>query len=151
MSEVSNQKKVKRCFAAPSGFSLLELLTVLVILGVVAGVSAPAIGRMLDGLDFRQQVGDVMAVLRKVRLDAIVAGRPIEVRVEDNRFILRRGNEEEEQMDLELDPDSELVLDTESIIFAAESTVTPAILTVTQGNRSRTISMDPLSALPVIQ
>jgi prepilin-type N-terminal cleavage/methylation domain-containing protein len=121
------------------GFSLLELLTVLVLLGIVAGVSAPAIGRMLDGLDFRQQVGEVMAALRKIRLEAVVAGRPIE-----------RGNGEEEQGMLALDQDSELVLDTESIIFTAESTVTPGVLALTQGNRSRTISMDPLSALPVI-
>lgn len=139
------------CSYRHSGFSLLELLTVLILLGVVAGVSAPAIGRMLDGLGFRQQVGSVMANLRKMRLDAIVSGRPIEVRIEDNRFVLMRGNEEEEQRDPELDLDSELSLDTETIIFAAESTVTPANLTLTQGNRSRTISMDPLSALPVIQ
>lgn len=130
---------------------MLELLTVLVLLGIVAGVSAPAIGRMLDGLDFRQQVGDVMAALRKIRLEAVVAGRPIKVRVEDNGFILTRGNGEEEEKVLVLNQDSELILDAESIIFTAESTVTPAILTVTQGNRGRTISMDPLSALPVIQ
>ena len=151
MSEDRNQKTENRCLATPSGFSLLELLTVLVLLGIVAGVSAPAIGRMLDGLDFRQQVGDVMAALRKIRLEAVVAGRPIKVRVEDNGFILMRGNGEEEEKVLVLNQDSELILDTESIIFTAESTVTPAILTVTQGNRGRTISMDPLSALPVIQ
>ncbi|MBC8317088.1 MAG: prepilin-type N-terminal cleavage/methylation domain-containing protein [Desulfobulbaceae bacterium] len=134
-----------------AGFSLLELLTVLILLGVIAGVSAPAIGRMLEGLDFRQQVGSVMANLRRIRLDAVVAGRPIEVRVEDNRFLLIRGNKEEEPMDPQLDMDSELSLDTETIIFSAESTVTPANLTLIQGNRSRIISMDPLSALPVIQ
>jgi type II secretion system protein H len=150
MSEAGNQKTEKRYLATPSGFSLLELLTVLVLLGIVAGVSAPAIGRMLDGLDFRQQVGEVMAALRKIRLEAVVAGRPIEVRVEDSRFILMRGNGEEEEGMLALDQDSELVLDTESIIFTAESTVTPGVLALTQGNRSRTISMDPLSALPVI-
>ncbi len=139
------------CLLRNAGFSLLELLTVLILLGVIAGVSAPAIGRMLEGLDFRQQVGSVMANLRRIRLDAVVAGRPIEVRVEDNRFLLIRGNKEEEPMDPQLDMDSELSLDTETIIFSAESTVTPANLTLIQGNRSRIISMDPLSALPVIQ
>ena len=151
MSEARNQKTENRCLSTPSGFSLLELLTVLVLLGVAAGGSAPAIGRMLEGLDFRQQVGDVMAALRKMRLEAVVTGRPIEVRVEDNRFIVIRSNGEEEEQVLGLDQDSELILDTESITFAAELTATPAILTLTQGNRIRTISMDPLSALPVIQ
>ena len=150
MPEHKKQKTEKRCFASSLGFSLLELLTVLVLLGVVAGVSAPAIGRMLDGLDFRQQVGDVMAALRKIRLEAVVSGQSIKVRVEDNRLLLVKGAGKEEERLLGLDQDSELILDSESIIFAAESTVTPATFTFSQGNRSRTISMDPLSALPVI-
>lgn len=133
------------------GFSLLELLTVLLLLGIVTGVSAPAIGRMLEGLDFRQQAGNVMAALRKIRLEAVVQGRPIEVRVHEHSFILMRSNGEEEERSLELDEDSELELDPEAIIFSAESTATPALLTLTQGTRSRTISMDPLTAMPVVK
>jgi type II secretion system protein H len=139
------------CLRGIAGFSLLELLTVLLLLGVVAGVSAPAIGRMLEGLDFRQQAGNVMASLRKIRLEAIVQGRAIEVSLQNHSFVLRRSNEEEEERPLELDVDSELLIEPDSIIFSSESTATPALLTLTQGSRSRSISMDPLTAMPVVK
>ena len=134
-----------------SGFSMLELLTVLILLGVVAGISAPAVGRILEGLDFRQQVGNVMAALRKIRLEAVVQGRPITMKIDDHRFIVMGSNKEEEERSLDLSPDSELILEPESIIFSSESTVTPAIITLTQGDRTRIISMDPLTALPVVK
>jgi len=134
-----------------AGFSLFELLTVLLLLGIIAGVSAPAIGRMLEGLDFRQQVENILAALRKVRLEAVVQGQSIEVRVRDGSFIVMRNKGEEEERSLELDIDSEFILEPEAIVFSAESNATPAVLTLTKGNRSRTISMDPLTALPVVK
>ncbi len=136
-----------------AGFSLLELLTVLLLLGVVAAVSAPAIGRMLDGMSFRQQVGDVLANLRQIRLESVTRGRDIRMRVEGLTFVLVRiGVEEEEEIRiLPLDPDSELGLEPETVLFTSESMATPAILRFTQGHRTRTIILDPLTALPVVQ
>ncbi len=134
------------------GFSLMELMIVLVMLGFVAGVSAPAIGRILSGLDFRKDVGNIMAHLRGVRLESVVSGRQIELRLEDKTLLIdRRDDTEPEAKDLELNEESEITLEPETVIFTPQSTVTPAIVTFTQGKRSRTIKMDPLTALPVIE
>lgn len=135
------------------GFSLLELLTVLLLLGVVAAVSAPAIGRMLDGMSFRQQVGDVLANLRQIRLESVSQGRDIRLRLEGLSFVLvRTGVEEEEEIRaLPVDPDSEMVLEPATVLFTSESMATPATLRFSQGLRARTIALDPLTALPVVQ
>ena len=130
----------------------MELMIVLVMLGFVAGVSAPAIGTILNGLDFRKDVNNIMAHIRGVRLEAVVTGQEIELQLDDNSFLIdRRDNKEPEAKDLELDDESELTLEPEIIIFTPQSTVTPATITFSQGKRSRTIKMDPLTALPVIE
>ncbi len=133
------------------GFSLLELLTVLIMLGVIAGVSAPAIGKMLTGLDFRKQVGSVMANLRAVRLQAVVTGREIRLSMDGSNFQLDYGKEELEEKILDVDSESEISLEPEVVIFTPYSTVTPAMLSFSLGERSRSIFLDPLTALPVIE
>lgn len=134
------------------GFSLMELMIVLVMLGFVAAIAAPAIGTILNGLDFRKDVGNIMAHLRGVRLEAVVSGQEIELRLADNTFLIdRRDNKDPEEKGLELDDESEMIMEPETVIFTPQSTVTPATITFTQGKRSRTIKLDPLTALPVIE
>ncbi|MBI5557593.1 MAG: GspH/FimT family pseudopilin [Deltaproteobacteria bacterium] len=133
------------------GFSLLELLTVLLMLGVMAGVVAPSVGSFLAGFEFRKQVGEIMANLRAVRLQAVVSGRQVKVSIQENNFLLNGGKEEQLVKVLELNPESALELKPGTVIFTPRSTVTPATLSFSMGNRSRTIVLDPLTGLPVIQ
>jgi general secretion pathway protein H len=137
--------------AGSAGFSLFELLIVLVMLGILAGIAAPAVGRLLAGLDFRQQVGDVMAQIRAIRLQAVVSGQQITMSIKDNNLLLGLGKDEQEVKELDLNPESELTLDPSVVIFTPQSTVTPATISLSTGSRSRTISLDPLTALPVIR
>jgi prepilin-type N-terminal cleavage/methylation domain-containing protein len=134
-----------------AGFSLFELLTVLVMLGILAGISAPSVGKFLAGLDFRKQVGDIMANIRAIRLQAVVSGQQIKLSIQDNNLLLNLGKEEQEVKELDLDPESELTLKPAVVIFTPQSTVTPATIFLSTGSRSRTISLDPLTALPVIR
>lgn len=145
---------MKKSFAgdtSSAGFSLFELLIVLVMLGILAGIAAPAVGRLLAGLDFRQQVGDVMAQIRAIRLQAVVSGQQITMSIKDNNLLLSLGADEQEVKELELNPESELTLEPSVVIFTPQSTVTPATISLSTGSRSRTISLDPLTALPVIR
>ncbi len=132
-----------------NGFSLFELLTVLIILGVMAGVAAPATGRFLNNLSFRRQVSELKANLRYVRLKAITLGKDINLtQGDENRIFLLRGGLEEEKI-LDIDQDTEIIMEPEEIIFSAQGYVTPATLIISEDERSRTIIMDPLTALPV--
>jgi type II secretion system protein H len=144
-------KKRSEFYAACAGFSLLELLTVLLMLGVLAGIVGPAIGKFMAGLEFRKQVGGIMANIRTVRLQAIVSGRDIKMSLRDNDLLLDLGREEQEVKELDLDAESELSLEPELVIFTPQATATPAVLSLTVGDRSRTINLDPLTALPVIR
>ena len=134
-----------------AGFSLFELLTVLVMLGILAGIAAPSVGNFLAGLDFRKQVGDIMAHMRAIRLQAVVSGQQITMSIEDHNILLEQGKEEQEVQELDLDPESELTLEPGVVIFTPQSTVTPATISLTSDGRNRTISLDPLTALPVIR
>lgn len=133
------------------GFSLLELLTVLLMLGIMAGVAAPSLGRMLSGLDFRKQVGSVLENLRTVRLEAVVSGEDIIVSIDEHALLTRTYASEPEQRGLAVEPESILTMEPETVIFTPQSTVTPATLTFSMGDRSRMIVLDPLTALPVVQ
>lgn len=133
------------------GFSLLELLTVLLMLGIMAGVAAPSLGRMLSGLDFRKQVGNVLENLRTVRLEAVVRGEDIIVSVDEHALLTRTYAGEPQQRGLAVETESILTMEPDTVIFTPQSTVTPATLTFSMGDRSRTIVLDPLTALPVVQ
>ncbi len=71
--------------------------------------------------------------------------------IEDHNILLDRGKEEQEVQELDLNPESELTLEPSVVIFTPQSTVTPATISLTSDGRNRTISLDPLTALPVIR
>ena len=130
----------------------MELMIVLVMLGFVAGIAGPAIGKILNGLEFRKDVGNIMAFLRGMRLEAVVGGQQLTVRLEDNIFLMGHKNTTEPQAhELGLDDESEMTMEPEIVIFTPQSTVTPATVIFSRGTRSRTIKMDPLTALPFIE
>jgi len=68
--------------AAAAGFTLLELLVVLVLLAVMAGFAASRVVGSLDGPTLQATTGELAAVLRRARSEAIVRNQPTVVRVD---------------------------------------------------------------------
>ena len=64
------------------GFTLLELIVVLAILVLAAGLTAPSISRSTDALRMRAEVAGFSAVLRHAREQAITTRRAHRVVVE---------------------------------------------------------------------
>jgi general secretion pathway protein H len=134
------------------GFSLVELLVVLVMLGLLAGVSAPAIGRYYDNLEYRKQVGEITAVLRYARLMAVTRGKPVQLALaEEGVPTLRLTGAVEEQRPVGAGEGERLMIEPAEIVFFPEGRATPGRITFSRGERSRTILLDPLSGLPVFE
>lgn len=134
-----------------AGFSLLELLTVLVILGIFAAVSTPAIGRLLNTIAIRDKTQNIVSTLRYARLMSITTGQKVHVALDttDDAVFMFSGGVEE-QRPLKLTDTDRLTMEPTRITFYPESRVSTAVLRVVIGKQQREITLDPLTALPLI-
>jgi len=135
------------------GFSLIELLVVLILLGIMAGVTGPAVGRFLDTLELKKQTEKVMATIRYARLAAITHGKLLVMTAsegEEGRSLTLSGAVEEVRP-LGLSEETTLEIDPLELLFLPEGYGTPGTLTLKSGARSETIVIDPLTALPMLE
>jgi len=70
------------------GFTLIEVVVVLFVLGVAMAVGVPAIGRGADGLRIRAEAAGVANFLRAAREQAVTRNRAYEVRVDPEAGVL---------------------------------------------------------------
>ena len=70
------------------GFTLVELIVVLFIMTLVAGLALPAVGRGVDTLQLRADVAAFSAFLRYARQQAITKREAQEVRVDPDARLL---------------------------------------------------------------
>lgn len=77
------------------GFSLLELIVVLVLMGIAVGLVAPAVARNAGAGREQRAMGDLATTLAAARLDAIRSGRDVhvELRHGEGALIVARGDE----------------------------------------------------------
>ncbi len=70
------------------GFTLVELVLVLFVVSLVAGLALPAVGRGVDTLQLRADVAAFSAFLRYARAQAITRREAQEVRVNPDAHLL---------------------------------------------------------------
>ncbi|WP_416424060.1 GspH/FimT family protein [Pseudomonas sp. App30] len=63
-----------------AGFTLLELLLVIVLMAVALGVLSFGLGRGLEAARERQALRDIVGALRQARTQSVLSGLPQEVR-----------------------------------------------------------------------
>lgn len=71
------------------GFTLLELIVVLLLLALAAGLVMPAVGRSLEAVRARGEIAGFSALLRHAREQAITSRRPHAVVVDPNERQVR--------------------------------------------------------------
>lgn len=130
------------------GFSLLEVLVVLLVLSFSAAVAAPALGRFMEGLAFRKSVQRIVACVQYARLMAITKGKDVTLALGEEGMQLQMSGPVTEVRDLEPAPGGTLVMTPESFVFYADGGATPGALTYTQGERMTRIHLDPLTGIP---
>ncbi len=131
------------------GFTLFELLIVMIMLGMLAGVAAPATGRFLDSLSFRKQTTDFLSSMRYARLMAISKGKPVTVLYDEAQAALYLSGAVQEERMFDLKEDAGFLLEPDTLTFYPEGQVSPGRLTVHKGRKRQEIDFDPLTALPI--
>lgn len=142
-----------RASGASPGFSLMELLVVLLLVGIMAGVGGPAVGRFLDSLAFREQTDRVLAAVRYARLQAVAEGRLLVMAVAEggDSQALALSGAVEETRELDLGPEAELSLEPEQLLFSPEGYATPGRIVLVRGERRVAIDIDALTGLPMLE
>ncbi|WP_225984725.1 GspH/FimT family pseudopilin [Noviherbaspirillum aerium] len=62
-----------------AGFSLIELMTVVLIAAVLAGMAVPAFGRLIDSQRLTSTVNDFLASIQLARAEAIKRGHRVDL------------------------------------------------------------------------
>lgn len=138
--------------SSQEGFTLFELLIVLTIIGIVVALGAPALQRMLPGVELKSGAETVAAALREARGLAIANNTEVTVVVDlDDRAL--RVDDEPPGVRLAssfgitlLTATSELIdAGTGQIRFYPDGTSTGGRVTLTQGDRRYHVAVDWLT------
>ena len=79
--------------SSQDGFTLIELVVVIVLLALVAAIAVPSAGRLIDLSTPSDDVERLAAALRQARMAAIVEGRPRHVFIDPARRQWRHGKD----------------------------------------------------------
>lgn len=130
------------------GFSLVELMAILVILAICTSLALPNFGNFMRKNQFKKDGHALMAKLRGFKLRAISYGKPITVSFADPQFMVTVQGEEPIFEELQFHPDTDLQLHPEELYFSPQGWARPATLTLSLNNLSQTILIDPLTGRP---
>lgn len=134
------------------GFSLFELMVVMIILGIMAGTATPVIGRVFDSLKFRQQLGKYTAIMRYAKLVAVSRGGVVSLKLaEGDECVFELTGPLEESRNCDLGEEDVLTMDPGEIFFYPEGTSSHVLLTFAKGTRIKKIRLDMLTSKPIVE
>ncbi len=132
--------------AGSSGFTLIEMLVVLAILGLVTGIAFPSVERALYRSAVQRAVTQVMGALAKTRAGAILKGQTTRLQfLPDGRGLIGFGDQE-----VRLPADIQLLPPSDSITFFGDGASTGGRFSLVHGASRTDIAIDPVSGLATV-
>ncbi len=135
-----------------AGFSLFEMMVVLFILAILAAMSAPSLGRVMDAVAFKRKVAAVTAAMRYGRLRAVASGVAVRMSLsrDDGCFFILKGAKTERRRCYFDDRDEVLFEPAADIRFLVDGRTRPVTITIRSGVRTRLIRVDILTGRPLV-
>jgi general secretion pathway protein H len=136
---------------APGGFTLLEVIVTLFVIGLATAVIVPAIGRGTEGLRVRAAVAGVSALLRRAREEAVTTRADLAVVVDpSSRVVIEQTASNQvraryplpERVRIEVDPPAALTVQFTSQGFSTGGTFR---VVAASGAVAYRVTVDPLT------
>lgn len=128
-----------RSILEPRGFTLIEMLVVLAIAGLLAGLAFPVIERSQRRTQFEQASATLSLGVRAARADALRIGDRVVLRVIEDGRVLSVGS----TLSQRLPQDVRLIAEPQTIVFFADGSATGGVLTLVAPGKSLRLSIDP--------
>jgi len=146
MPSLSDRRRHGPC----GGFTLIEVIVVLVIMALAYGLVVPALSSVLDGPRLDRAARQMVASLREARSTALIDGRTVRFTVDPAAREWRRGDrrgalDDEIAFRLDAPPAGRGADGAASILFFPDGGSTGGRLTLAIGERRRLIAVDWLT------
>ncbi len=137
---------------ARQGFSLPELLLVLIILSLLMGLAAPLLTHALDGARLKRAQRDIVAALRFTRARAINTQRVLIFSIHTGSGVMRMGGEERRlplpdnaTLSIQVPPSERLSEREHAVRFYPDGSATDMTLSFQRGEQVSRIEVDALT------
>ena len=137
---------------ARQGFSLLELLLVLIILSLLMGLTAPLLTHALDGARLKRAQREIIAALRFSRTRAINTQRALIFSVQSQTGVMRTGDDRRQlslpdnaTLSIQVPPSEQLSAHEHAVRFYPDGSATDMTLLFQRGGQVFRIRVDALT------
>ena len=111
-----------------SGFTLLELVVVLVIAGLLFSLGGPSVRVLFESMEYREAVREIVSAAKNARRDALITGEPMDLLIDTdrNRFALTANSPSVDADQFAELPDSLEI----TVVYAAEVSPKPGLAAI---------------------